>query len=720
MFRYALSIVTMCDSIVKMTLPARRSPINGVLVVLSQFLVILVLAEGTILPSNMLRDLSKRTNISMEKYNQAEQAILNSHTHLNYGSPSWFFGASHEMTEHAQNLSRKALRIEAMAVTLVEALNMSSKEASSMLTSVAAINCPGSPTFLQVMASCKNVDPRYRTHSGKCNNALHPMWGAALEAYVRFLPPEYVDGVSLPRTDLPSARDVSLKVHSGGSDLKHPYLMALTALFGQFLIHDLAHTPKMELPDGSKLKCCNVDYEHFHPECFPIRADNAVGCMEYSRSAPHPGNSLQGCKLGPRQQINQASSYLDLSPLYGSSDEVAKALRSRKGGLLNTQRKNLPMPSLKLESCRSTSKAFPCFLSGDSRINENPGLTLMHVLFLREHNRIASELGRLNPHWDDERLYQEARRIVIAEMEHITYNEFLPVVLGEKTLDKYELRLTHRGYFRSYNKRTDATLSNVAASAGLFFIATLTPKTLDLVDSRSALKSGERSLLSAFYAPQEIYEAGAIDRLIAGATAGHSRKPSPPGLNEILLERYFHDGKSNDIAVDYAAQIIQQGRDHGLPPYVRWRRFCNLPDVANFESLRGTMTKDTIERLRNVYRNVQDIDLVTGLLSEAPLSDSVLGPTFLCLLGRTFRNIRTGDRYWYENANSSGSFTLSQLEEIRKVTMAQILCYNGERIHWMQPRAFLLRDRFLNEMINCTIHMSGSPHLSLWKEKNDS
>lgn len=83
---------------------------------------------------------------------------------------------------------------------------------------------------------------------------------------------------------------------------------------------------------------------------------------------------------------------------------------------------------------------------------------------------------------------------------------------------RYSLRLTQRGYFRGYDIRADATLSNSAASAGLFFVAALTPKTLDLVDSRSALKSGERTLLSAFYAPQELYEAGAIDRLIVGAT----------------------------------------------------------------------------------------------------------------------------------------------------------------------------------------------------------
>ncbi|XP_072760158.1 peroxidasin homolog pxn-2 isoform X2 [Anoplolepis gracilipes] len=587
---------------IKMLIPARSIATGGLLIFVSLLLALMTRAGATTLPPRMLQDLGKRTNLSMERYSQAERTIMNSQTHLSRDSPSWFLGASHEMTEGAQNLSRKALRIETMAMMLVEAFNMSSEQATFLLPTVTASLCPDSPSFLRMISECKKMDVRYRTHTGRCNNPLHPTWGAALEAYVRFLPPEYEDGVSLPRIKLPSAREVSLKIHSGGLDVKHPHLMALTALFGQFLAHDLAHTPRMDLPDGTKLKCCNVDYENFHPECFPIRAEYPVGCMEYSRSATHPGNSLHGCKLGSRQQTNQASSYLDLSPLYGSSEETAKALRSGKGGLLNTQRKNLPMASPRYDSCRSASKSFPCFFSGDSRVNENPGLTLMHVLFLREHNRIATKLEQLNPHWDDERLYQEARRIVIAELQHITYNEFLPVIFGERALDKFNLRLTQRGFFRDYDNRVDATLSNSAASAGLSFVAALTPKTLDLVDSRSSLKSGERSLLSAFYSPQEFYEAGAIDRLIVGATAGHSRKPLPPGLNEILLDRYFHDGKTNDVAVDYAAQIIQQGRDHGLPSYMKWRSFCDLPNLIDFYDLKDTMAKDTIERLRIVYK----------------------------------------------------------------------------------------------------------------------
>ena len=144
---------------------------------------------------------------------------------------------------------------------------------------------------------------------------------------------------------------------------------------------------------------------------------------------------MKGC-LGPRQQINQASSYLDLSTIYGNSEETSRTLRSGKGGRLNTQRKNLPMPSQNSESCRSSSKSLPCFYSGDSRVNEHPGLTLMHILFLREHNRIADQLELLNPHWEDEKLYQESRRVVVAEIQHITYNEFLPVVLGEGNLDR--------------------------------------------------------------------------------------------------------------------------------------------------------------------------------------------------------------------------------------------------------------------------------------------
>lgn len=79
--------------------------------------------------------------------------------------------------------------------------------------------------------------------------------------------------------------------------------------------------------------------------------------------------------------------------------------------------------------------------SGEIRVNEQLVLTVMHTLMAREHNRVARELAAVNPHWDDETLFQEARRINIAIIQHITYNEFLPILLGKDVMEKFGLLL---------------------------------------------------------------------------------------------------------------------------------------------------------------------------------------------------------------------------------------------------------------------------------------
>lgn len=124
-----------------------------------------------------------------------------------------------------------------------------------------------------------------------------------------------------------------------------------------------------------------------------------------------------------------------------------------------------------------------CFKSGDARVNEHIGLAIMQTLWMREHNRVARELSNLGGDWSDEILFQEARRIVTAEIQHVTYSEFLPVILGQELVEKYDLRPMSTGYYSGYDIGTNAGVLNGVATAALWFFASLVPKVMPFYDS---------------------------------------------------------------------------------------------------------------------------------------------------------------------------------------------------------------------------------------------
>lgn len=105
-----------------------------------------------------------------------------------------------------------------------------------------------------------------------------------------------------------------------------------------------------------------------------------------------------------------------------------------------------------------------CFI-GDRRANQNPQLTVLQIIFLREHNRIATVLSHINPHWDDSTLYEEARRILIAEFQHINYHEWLPILLGTDNMIKYGLLYKTNGYTNDYKENVDPSVINAHAHA---------------------------------------------------------------------------------------------------------------------------------------------------------------------------------------------------------------------------------------------------------------
>ena len=164
-------------------------------------------------------------------------------------------------------------------------------------------------------------------------------------------------------------------------------------------------------------------------------------------------------------------------------------------------RKSL-MPTLEEpfeDQCRSTSKSIHCFKGGDGRTNEQPGLIAQHTIWLREHNRLAERLVQLNPHWNDDRIFYEARKIVGAQMQHITYNEWLPLVLGERVINVFDLRLKRRGFYYGYNESVNPTAANAFGTAAFRFGHSLIPKKLNRCDRyHTSLHSGKLTyLLSA-------------------------------------------------------------------------------------------------------------------------------------------------------------------------------------------------------------------------------
>src|SRR5207237_1083506 len=142
----------------------------------------------------------------------------------------------------------------------------------------------------------------------------------------------------------------------------------------------------------------------------------------------------------PRQQTNALTAWVDGSVVYGSDPARAAALRTYVGGRLKTSAGDLlPFNTDGLPNAND-AHLFPddqLFLAGDVRANENVELTSLQTLFVREHNRLAAGLAARNPDFGDEQLYQRAREMVGAEIQEITYNEFLPALLGNGALPPY-------------------------------------------------------------------------------------------------------------------------------------------------------------------------------------------------------------------------------------------------------------------------------------------
>lgn len=314
-----------------------------------------------------------------------------------------------------------------------------------------------------------------------------------------------------------------------------------------------------------------------------------------------------------------------------------------------------------------------CFIAGDSRSSEQQVLATMHTLFAREHNRLAQDLKAINSHWNGERTYQEARRIVGAVLQKITYYDYLPIIIGN-TLPKY------RGYDPNVNPDI---LNSFATAAYRFGHSTIRPA-FDRLDANFNPTGDPLPLRFLFFNNTFIRKYG-IDQLLLGLL-GNVSEIVDHKLASALLNNLFE--RKNSPGLNLAALNIQRGRDHGLPGYNAFRRYCGFKDARSFaDTSKEIPSRRNRMRLARLYNdNPEFTDLWPAGLAEAPVNGGIVGATFGCIIREQFRRIRDGDSFYYKRP---GVFTKRQVYEIDKTTFSRVLCDNLKTIVSVQRNAFL-------------------------------
>lgn len=448
-----------------------------------------------------------------------------------------------------------------------------------------------------------------------------------------------------------SARAVSSAIH-GGRDVNFESFTAMLMQFGQILDHDITLTAEMNMCDENEecleeeMDCCEFTNHLERPKaCFPIQIPDddpfyrvhfpKPTCLDFKRSLPSPCNYSNSSPL--REQFNVVTAFLDASHLYDADPEKAWLLRAQVDGLMLESIDGL-MPLDKLRPCERSHAHHPQFMSGDIRANENPGLQTHHTLWLREHNRLARAIKALTPDLTDELIYQEARRLLIAEWQHIVFNEFLPIVLGQKTIEKLELSINGPSLYKEY---LNPNVANAFATAAFRFGHSLIPGKINMRFHNHTFHTEE---LKDNFFNTDFMRNGKMEDMLSGMCYLDAEVTNNVINDAIRNFLFIMPGKK--FGSDLAARNIQRSRDHELGSYNSYRLACGLRALPGtfFSQPPPELTSEMWSKFSNVYHSPYDIELFPGGMSEKHVEGGIIGPTFACIIGGQFRKVKFADR----------------------------------------------------------------------------
>ena len=484
----------------------------------------------------------------------------------------------------------------------------------------------------------------YRSIDGSGNNLADTGLNATGDDFGRIGVAHFADGVSALRTDLPNARTVSNLVVAGdGATTPNAEgLSGMMYAWGQFIDHDI----NLTLSDN----VTHIDI------AVPADDPTLSGSISLTRSVINP---LTGVAGTPAVTTNNVTGWIDGSMVYGSDEVTAAGLRGADGRLLTSAGDNLPIVD-------------GAYVAGDIRVQENPDLTALQTVFVREHNRQVDLLKAAHPDWTGDQLYQQARAIVTAEIAHITYSEFLPHLLGADAIKPY----------RGYQPGVDASLTEEFAGAAYRLGHSIVSANLEKTDEQGNVIGTAVTLKDAFFQDPADF---AADSGAAGLLR-HLTNDASNALDVFIVDdlRNFLFGPS--AGLDLAAINLQRGRDLGLGTLNETRAALGLTPYTTFAQI--TSDAATAEALQAAYGDVNKVELWIGGLAENHLAGAMVGQTFNVIIAKQFQDLRDGDRFWYQNQG----FDPATLREIESTTLSSLILKNTDTQH-MQSDVFVFYER---------------------------
>ncbi|XP_044256242.1 dual oxidase 2-like [Tribolium madens] len=525
----------------------------------------------------------------------------------------------------------------------------------------------------------------YEGYDGWYNNIAHQDLGAIDRPLLRRWPAAYADSTYLPAgSNRPNPLELSEKLLKGETGTKSKTgKNALIVFFGQQVVEEILDAQRPACPP----EYFNIEVPQNHTYLkMPGHSKMPFLRTRYDQRTGYSPNN-------PRQQLNEITPYLDGGLFYGITKQWADQLRTYENGTIdpdgclasshdglfpayNTDRlpmANPPPPiyhSMFIKS-HETAKVSRFFKLGNPRGNENSFLLTFGIMWFRWHNYIAKRIRSLKPEWSSEKVFNEARKWVIATQQKIVVYDWLPEWIFED-LPKYE----------KYDPGVDPQIDQFFQSAAFRFGHTLVVPGVYLRDYiRDGCKHkfdtwGHNTVrtCNSFWRPYEPIvkpvsngssEIIDIDRLLMGMAVQLCEEEDHK-IVEDLRGNVF--GPLEFPRRDLMALNIQRGRDHGIPDYNTVRQAYGLRrnTFKDFEHLSVKLNE-----FRQLYKNsIEDVDLWVGGILET--KNNRPGELFRVIIKDQFRRIRDGDRFWFEN-KKNGLFTNNEIQRIKKITLYDII-----------------------------------------------